>query len=669
MPVSDHPEDCDVSPYSRLSYTGSEMFSRCPRMFWYRYQLRLMEPQHAALYIGKIVESTLCRVIRDSPSLVSPDEPYDSFDSPKMWVEPKYQGEALDPIWRPSTNEGDVWPGPGKEVREKEDWPATREELEGWAIQRALAHFPVEFDNHVNDWMKNPNKEGELEFFESRKDTMLEMIKAGVDFHLEEVEDCLNAGGGPGIADFRNGDWRPDWPAPDGFPYDHTIPHPSANVDGELSWCEAWEVARPWFVDPVASDFSMNSVHPEGWLSGEYDLVYRWSGEIRIFDIKASQGVSSFSEGYPRQAAIYAYLWWVTHGREEKVVSQEIWYLGVPVRKQIPVPTDDEILLLEKELCEMYEKLYAKRSSDESDFPTDPKPVTLFHPGGVPSDEDPLPPENRCKSCSYSQICPGSPFKEELDEVGEGFTPISEIDPWLDIRGRVSSEPSMVAQYPRYTVEKLGFSLEVEGFAWPIAVLVNQDGFEKPDWLKEGVVVRLRNAITPTWICKQPGFVWHLRADLGASGSIEAAPQGLPTDAKPSQLQIKFWDVSGRIISFGHREDVERRLYNMPGEGYEKWAAGIADSTGIAQFQIFQGVPRSPESQQPFRQILNLGAKHDKWERGQEVVIKSAVAVEKNGVIVLEGKLPQSAYSPRPPVITQFLPVGWEAPKDPWELP
>ena len=103
----------------------------------------------------------------------------------------------------------------------------------------------------------------------------------------------------------------------------------------------------------------------------------------------------------------------------------------------------------------------------------------------------------------------------------------------------------------------------------------------------------------------------------------------------------------------------------MPGEGYEKWAAVIADSTGIAQFQIFHG---KNGSQRPFNQILNLGAKHDKWERGQEVVIKSAVAVERNGVIVLQGKLPQSAYSPRPPVITQFLPVGWEKPKGPWDL-
>ncbi len=637
-------------------------------MFWNRYQLKLMEPQHPALYIGKIVESTLCKVLRDSPSLVAPNEPSDSFDSPKMWVEPTYQGKTLNPIWRPSTDENDVWPGPNKEVRPIDDWPTTREEMEIWCIQRAIIHFPGEFDSHVKDWIKNPNKVGELEYFESRKDSMIDMIKAGIDFHLEEVEACLNTGGGPNITDFRSGDWRPDWPAPDGFPYNHTIPHPSANVDGELSWCEAWEVARPWFVDPVASDFSMTSVHPEGWLSGEYDLVYRWSGDIRIFDIKASQGTSRFSEGYPRQAAIYAYLWWVTHGREEKVASQEIWYLGVPIRKQISVPTEEELLLLEDELSEIYEKLYAKRSPIEADFPTEPKPVTLFHPGGVPSEEDSLPPENRCKSCSYSQICPGSPFIEELDAVGEGFTPISEINPWLDIRGRVSSEPSMVPQYPSFTVERLEFSLEVEGFERPLLVLVKQDDFEKPDWLKEGVFVRLCNAISSTWIPKQPGFIWHLRVDIGARGSIEIAPEKRPTDAKPSQLPIKFWNVCGRIFSFSHREDIERRLYQMPGEGYDKWGSAIVDSTGVIQFQIYNG---KNGSQSPFRHILRLGANHDKWERGEEVTIQSAVAVERNDVLVLEGRMlmPKHPNDPRPHVVAQFRPVGWEAPKDPWELP
>ena len=67
---------------------------------------------------------------------------------------------------------------------------------------------------------------------------------------------------------------RYHWPAPDGrsFAIDS---HPIA-ATGSIGWIEAWEIARPWFVDPDAKPFMMNAVHPEHWFQGEYDLVYRW---------------------------------------------------------------------------------------------------------------------------------------------------------------------------------------------------------------------------------------------------------------------------------------------------------------------------------------------------------------------------------------------------------
>ena len=106
----------------------------------------------------------------------------------------------------------------------------------------------------------------------------------------------------------------------------------------------------------------------------------------------------------------------------------------------------------------------------------------------------------------------------------------------------------------------------------------------------------------------------------------------------------------------------------MPGEGYDKWGSAIVDSTGVIQFQIYNG---KNGSQSPFRHILRLGANHDKWERGEEVTIQSAVAVERIDVLVLEGRMlmPKHPNDPRPHVVAQFRPVGWEAPKDPWELP
>ena len=237
----------------------------------------------------------------------------------------------------------------------------------------------------------------------------------------------------------------------------------------------------------------------------------------------------------------------------------------------------------------MYLKLYANRSSDELDFPTKPSPVSLFEPGGILSHQNQLSPENRCKDCSYTSHCPGSPFNEKLESTGKEFTPISEIDPRIDIRGTVSSEPLLVSQYPNYTEERLQFTLEVPGFVSPLMVLVKKENYVMQDWLVEGAVVRLCDAIPSTWICQQPGFVWHLRADIGESGDIELANKTKPTDATPSQLRIKLWDVKGKIVSFNHREDEERRIYNMMGVGYDKWSSAIYDSSGVIQFQIFSG--------------------------------------------------------------------------------
>ena len=72
-----------------------------------------------------------------------------------------------------------------------------------------------------------------------------------------------------------------DWSSPSHAAYD---------IGSDMHVVEAWEIARPWFVDPDAASFTQTSTHPGGWFQGEYDLVYRWDGATRIIDIKASVG-------------------------------------------------------------------------------------------------------------------------------------------------------------------------------------------------------------------------------------------------------------------------------------------------------------------------------------------------------------------------------------------
>ena len=98
-----------------------------------------------------------------------------------------------------------------------------------------------------------------------------------------------------------------------------------------MTLVEAWEICRPWFVDPGAQKFSMNAIHPEHWFQGEYDLVYRWDGKIKIVDLKASVGKGDRSGNYVDQLRMYAMLWWATHDKKEMVDSLEIWYLGANV--------------------------------------------------------------------------------------------------------------------------------------------------------------------------------------------------------------------------------------------------------------------------------------------------------------------------------------------------
>ena len=69
---------------------------------------------------------------------------------------------------------------------------------------------------------------------------------------------------------------RDYWPAPDGRGYSIDV-HPLAQT-GAITLIEAWEIARPWFVDPDAKPFMMNAVHPN-LVQGEYDLVYRWGNQ------------------------------------------------------------------------------------------------------------------------------------------------------------------------------------------------------------------------------------------------------------------------------------------------------------------------------------------------------------------------------------------------------
>ena len=386
----------DVGPYNRLSASQANQYKACPRLWFYEKIYRFKMQQIPVLYVGKAVEEAICRVLKDSPCLVTANAPANVLGTSPYTEEGLPYGRGEQP-----------WPAECLLPLFPNERPQTIDELEKWVIGRCQVHFPPALANARAQWEKDERRSGD--WSEVDVDACFEMVANGVMFHVNEVERCLHENGGPRFDEWRNGH-RQAWPAPDGYPLESFEGrHPLAE-EGPISCAEAWEVARPWFVDPDSPPFRMNAVHPDHWFQGEYDLVYRWDGRVVIVDLKASIGAGDRSGDYVEQMKAYALLWYVTHGRNEQVSELEIWYLGHPSIKSIPVPGLDELRELEDELEALWQRLRAEVPSIEH-CPPSPSPMRGFAPGGKPT----MPPNTiRCDTCDWRAVCPGGAGSTEL---------------------------------------------------------------------------------------------------------------------------------------------------------------------------------------------------------------------------------------------------------------
>ena len=619
MPVHDPPEDDPVGPFRRLSHTQADMYRRCPRMWYQRYVLGLLGGTPPLFSMGHAVEGALNRVMRDCPVLVASDSPSEIFDSPVEEIEISENGSL---VVRPSTNKDAKWPGLRIMPLPKNSWPNDRESMSKWARKRGKIHFEREWQSARDAWQDDPNHVGDWDAFEeARKDEAEQMVYSGIEFHLDEVEDCISAQGGPTFEDWRKGKNRDKWPAPDGFPYNYSAPHLCAQDQGDISWCEAWEVARPWFCDPDAGLFSLAAVHPEGWLQGEYDLVYRWTGEIRIHDVKASVGTSDFSFGYPEQLATYSYLWWITHQKKQVVSELEIWYLGIPLRKKIPVPDEKSLTRLENRLKSLHTKIKMAEKYSEDDYPGKPSPVREFLPGGILSENEPKIGMARCNSCEYQLVCDFSPHLLGLSNGGQKLfssnseakikcTPINEISPFVNVVGTVR-EPKFVKQWPSFEKEYLEFFLDMDSNGW-IAVILKKDDPELPSGFEHGAKIRIRRGIIASGWNRDVGN--HLRLDVSFSGNIELFNSHQHSDHSFSELKPLSFNIHAKLFNFDHREN--------------KWGSRLVDSTGVIPFQLWGGEEKN--------QALLEGYQPN---RGDDVVLVGARAKDQFGKIVLEGRV------------------------------
>ena len=485
MPVHlPNTESDSIGNFNRLSASQVNAWEACPRLWFYEKVRRLIMPQIPILFVGRAVEEAICMTLKESPCLVMASAPSDV-----------YASTPLDDEGRPNRNYEAVWPAEQLLSLPERYWPKNKNELLIWATQRVKTHLKASLEHMKTEWSKHDRKAGQWSDVDIERCHM--MAENGILMHINEVEKCLDSVSGTILQAWRNGA-RSKWPAPDGRGF-QLEQHPLSQ-EGDVTWIEAWEISRPWFVDPDAKPFVMNAVHPEHWFQGEYDLVYLWNGKIRIIDIKASLGNNDRSGDYVKQLRMYAFLWWNTHEKQQEVDGLEIWYLAANSQKMIEKPTAAEMEQMGVELKELWSQL-RESTPDLEQCPPMPAPMRSFEPGGIPSEKPAK--QTRCERCDWSMICPNGTGHDEHPHGGtyqlpgsyaeiEG-DPIDELIDRHDIIGHVHTLiHSQSGRAPRITITQSNNAFaDVQ-----VKAMTHSDGNPTvPEGLEKGDLVRVEKAI------------------------------------------------------------------------------------------------------------------------------------------------------------------------------
>ena len=529
MPATIVDQDNDVvGPYNRLSASQVNSFQSCPRLWFYEKNLHFKFPQVPVLFVGRAVEDAFCRMLRESPGLISSNASHDTISR-----------IPLDGNGQPDRNSDEVWPSQRILPLPDKLLPKSISDIRDWAISRIDAHLPVSLEEMRIEWNKDERKAGD--WSDVDPNYCREMCINGIDMHLKELESCMENIDENTLKFWRNGH-REEWPSPDGFGFSLEGTHPLAN-NSKITLLEAWEISRPWFVDPDAANFSLNAIHPDFWFQGEYDLVYRWNGRIKIVDLKASLGKGDRSGDYVKQLRMYAMLWWVTHEKEELVSDLEVWYLGANKVKIIDNPTESELEEMEKELKLLWKELKSVDISIEN-FPPSPSPVRGFLEGGVKTDP---PSEKRCDRCDWSKICPGGSGNDEFP-ADKSFTvpgnitpievtPINDLDPRLTIVCDVFSVFDSKNKRPSITISQGKSMAKID-----ILVDKHQDG-QRPwhEQISKGDRIMIENAVvTVNW-------KGELVLKIDPLGMISKTQKEIVEHSDLMEFRAR-WNVVGKMI-------------------------------------------------------------------------------------------------------------------------
>lgn len=318
----------------RLSASALTTYLRCPRQWLLGYQVGLQGPVRPSQILGVVLEEGLCDLLMMHPP------PATSFTELEQW--------ALGQI-------GDVAISVMEAGRKAWDEVLWRTSDDAW------------------DRVHTSSLEDRL--------------RGGLRLFLEEVSACFEADGGPYLDARRNGEQpftvpepclgqAPVFPLPEKVRdvelrmWQATSTAQWAPRGGPVEWNEAWECARPWFKDPRVHQ-PQRLYHPDGWASGELDLVLRWDGSVRIVDIKSGTPGSAFSSSLEHQLRFYSWLWHETHDGAV-VDGMEGWYLESSERVAYSTPTKNEMAGL-TETYRTHHEAMQKHERGVMAFPSSPE--------------------------------------------------------------------------------------------------------------------------------------------------------------------------------------------------------------------------------------------------------------------------------------------------------
>ena len=531
----------------RLSASGLVSWERCSRQWFHRTKQGLSGPVNPEMILGIIVEDALVSLLMEDPG----DR---ALDAKPCWIE--WQEDSSKP------NDGG-----GEE-------PESLEDIEKYLLARIPSTAAKVIELGAEKWKDAPFRSPERDWSEKSQDYVEALLQAGIELQLEEVEKCHAAGGGPYLSKWReNGDPHfvraPRWCEEPRFPIPEKVPGNSlklaaikiseenqVKVESEITWFEAWKIARPWVKDPRVWQ-PQRLYHPDGWAAGELDMLLRWKGKATVVDIKSGDGSSGWSTGLASQLRFYQWLYLRTR-TEESLISEvegvEGWYLGSKDRHEIDIWDSEELTQKDEELHSIWQAM-TNADGDKETWPE-------ANPSAWKGESV----EETCKRCHARFICDF--VSEELRQ--EGLFAV--LPPRMKELSRQQVQENLQPREPASPISVIPNRVNVEGrisgkwgpmsihFGEPVHGAVLSTGAKSSVVVEEmapGTFLELKDLADGNWLIKNaaPG-VWRSssriyldsRSSLVKSGEedVEVTRIGLlPTRANVDGLVVSRRTAKG----------------------------------------------------------------------------------------------------------------------------